>query len=155
MASNFFPSATLQDGQQSLVRQFLNKGGRIVVSGLNPVVYDVDAKTNNVNTDFSRLKTILDIDLKYGDSRAHGGVIYCQATKQGISAGLPEWWMAPYPVTTNQVDIVLGENEYHDASAYLKKYSPKNNSGLIQIWIDSEFMPSDFGFVRKIALASL
>jgi len=28
-----------------------------------------------------------------------------------------------------QVDMVLGENEYKDASAYLKKYSPKNNSG--------------------------
>ena len=154
MASNFFPSSTLQDGPQSLVRQFLNKGGRIVVTGLNPVVYEVDAKTNDVRTDFARLKTILDVDLGYGDSRAHGGTIYCEATRQGIAAGLPEWWVAPYPVKPSQVDIVLGENEYKDVSAYLKKYSPKNNSGLIQIWIDSEFMPVDMGFVRRVALAT-
>ena len=154
MASNFFPSTTLQDGTQSLVRQFLNKGGRIVVTGLNPVVYDVNPKTNEVNTDFTKLKSILDIDLRYYDSRAHGGTIYCEANKQGLAAGLPEWWIAPFPVKPSQVDIVLGENEYHDASAYLKKYSPKSNSGLIQIWIDSEFMPADLGFVRKVALAN-
>ncbi len=154
MASNFFPAATVQDGKQCLLRKFLEKGGRVLVTGLNPIVFDIDSTTKNVNTDFTRLKTILDIDLGYGDSRAHGGVVYCEATNAGIAAGLPEWWMAPYPVTANQVDIVLGQNEYKDASAYLKRYSAKNNSGLIQIWIDSEFMPVDFDFVRKVAVAS-
>lgn len=154
MASNFFPQSTLKDGQQSLLRQFLNKGGRIVVTGLNPAVYDTDPETKDVRTDFQRMKSILDIDLRYNDSRAHGGVIYCQATKAGLDAGLNNWWMAPFPVTENQVDIVLGETEYKEASAYVKKYSPKNNSGLIQIWIDQDFIPTDIDFVRKVALAS-
>ncbi len=154
MASNFFPAPTLKEGSNGLLRQFLNRGGRIVITGLNPAVYNVDPETKDVRTDFSRLRSILDIDLKYNDSRAHGGVIYCQATSIGKEKGLPGWWMAPFPVTADEVDIVLGETEYKEASAYLKRYSSKKNSGLIQLWIDQDFIPTDIDFVRKVALAS-
>ncbi len=119
------------------------------------MVFNSDPKTKEVFTDFPRVKQILDIDFKYNDSRAHGGVVYCNATKQGVDAGLPAWWMAPYSIDRNQVDIVLGENINKDASAYVKKYSSKHNSGLIQIWIDAEFMPTDINFVSKIALSDL
>lgn len=155
LATNYFPPAVLQGEKNSLLRKFLDKGGRIVVAGLNPVVYNVDPKTNAVDVDFSRLKNILDIDLKYSDSRAHGGILYCAATKQGITAGLPTWWMAPYSIDKNQVNIVLGENVNKAVSAYIKKYSPKTNSGLIQLWIDADFIPADINFVRKVALADL
>ena len=80
---------------------------------------------------------------------------YCGATKQGLAAGLPSWWMAPFSINKEQVDIVLGENVDKDASAYVKKYSSKANSGLIQIWIDAEFIPADVNFVRKAALADM
>ncbi|MEO6671433.1 MAG: PQQ-binding-like beta-propeller repeat protein [Ferruginibacter sp.] len=154
LASNYLPAKLLKDGRNSLLRKFLNKGGRMVVTGLNPVVYEIDSATNQVNTNFSKLKEILDIDLKYNDSRAHAGIVYCEATKQGLAAGLPNWWMAPFPVTKKQVDIVLGENVNGDASAYVKKYNEKQNSGLVQIWIDSDFTPADINFVKKIAVAN-
>ncbi|MFT3910191.1 MAG: PQQ-binding-like beta-propeller repeat protein [Ferruginibacter sp.] len=154
LATNYLPATVLKDGKNGSFRKFLNKGGRVLVTGLNPVVYDVDPATNAVNTDFTKLKEILNIDLKYNDSRAHGGIVYCEATKQGSDAGLPSWWMAPFPVAKNQVDIVLGENVNKDASAYVKKYSSKHNSGLIQIWIDSDFAPTDINFVKKIAVAN-
>ena len=111
-------------------------------------------KKISISVTNTKLKTVLDVDLKYNDSRAHGGIVYCEATKQGIDAGLPNWWMAPFPVSRNQVDIVLGENVNNDASAYVKKYSSKQNSGLIQLWIDSDFAPADINFVKKIAVAS-
>ena len=156
LASNFLPASVLQDGKNSLLRKFLDKGGRIVITGLDPVVYNIDPKTNQIKTDYDRLKDILDIDYKYRDfSRPHGGVVYCGATKQGINAGLPQWWMAPFSISKDQVDIVLGENVDKDASAYVKKYTSKANSGLIQIWIDAEFIPADVNFIRKIALADL
>ena len=63
--------------------------------------------------------------------------------------------LAPYSIDKKQVDIVLGENMDKDASAYVKGYSSKANSGLIQIWIDAEFIPCGVNFVRKIALANL
>ena len=154
LASNYLPATVLKDGKNSLLRNFLDKGGRIVVTGLNPVVYDIDSATNQVNSNFSKLKEILNVDLKYNDSRAHGGIVYCEATKQGIAAGLPNWWMAPFPVAKDQVDIVLGENVNKDASAYVKKYSTKQNSGLIQIWIDADFAPADINFVWKVAEAN-
>ncbi len=153
-ASNYLPASSLQDGKNCTFRKFLNKGGRVVLTGLNPVVYDFDPKTNNLNTDFSKLKSFLDIDFKYNDSRAHGGMVYCSATKQGTDIGLPAWWMAPFPVSADQVDVVLGENVNRDASAYVKKYTQKTNSGLIQIWIDPDFAPADINFVRKVALAN-
>jgi len=155
MASNYFPPSIVEGNTESLLRQYLNKGGRLLVTGLNPVVYQVNAGKNEVSTDFTRMKTILDIDLKYTDSRAHGGVVYCSATKAGIEAGLPSWWMAPFPVDKNQIDRVLGENVNGDVSAYVKKYSPKKGSGLVQVWIDAELMPSDIDFIKTVALAGL
>jgi hypothetical protein len=152
LASNYLPAAVLSDGKNCLLRKFLEKGGRLVVTGLNPVVFNIDSTTKNVNTDFSKLKSLLDIDLGYNDSRAHGGVVYCSATEHGIAAGLPQWWMAPFPVSKKQVDIVLGENVNKDASAYIKKYSQKPGSGLIQVWIDADFAPADIHFVRNVAL---
>lgn len=152
-ASNYLPAEVLNGDKNCLLRQFLNKGGRIVIAGLNPVVYNIDTVSKEVSTDFSKLKTVFDIDFVYKDSRTHGGIVYCKATKQGLDAGLPEWWMAPFPVKENQVDIVLGENVNKDASAYVKKYSNKKQSGLIQIWIDSDFAPADINFVNKIATA--
>lgn len=108
-----------------------------------------------MKTDYTNMKNILDIEMNYVDSRVHGGIVYCNPTPQGEKAGLPSWWMAAFPVKKNQVDIVLGENVNKDASAYVKKYSPKPNSGLIQIWIDQDFLPTDVNFVRKVALADL
>lgn len=155
MASNYFPATTVDGDANSLLRQYLSKGGRLLVTGLNPVVYQVNAKTNEVSTDFNRMKTILDIDLKYTDSRTHGGVVYCSATQKGLETGLPSWWMAPFPVDKKQVDLVLGENVNREASAYIKKYSDKAGSGLIQVWIDAEFMPADLNFIKEVALAEL
>jgi hypothetical protein len=155
LASSYFPPSVLKDGKNSLLRKFLEKGGRIVVTGLNPAVYNFDPKTNNASVNYAQLKDILDIDYKYTDSRTHAGVVYSSATKRGTDAGLPQWWMAPFSITKDQVDIVLGENVDKNASAYVKKYSSKPNSGLVQIWIDAEFMPADVNFVRKVALADL
>lgn len=153
LASDYLPAAVLKDGKNSLLRKFLEKGGRIVVTGTNPVVYEVDS-AKNVNADFSKSKSILDIDLRYNDSRAHGGLLYCEATKEGLAAGLPNWWMAAFPVEKKQVDIVLGENVNHEASAFVKKYVPGKYSGWIQLWIDSDFTPADVNFVSEIAVAS-
>ena len=63
--------------------------------------------------------------------------------------------LASLSIDKKQVDIVQGENMDKDASADVKKYSSKANLGLIQIWIDAEFIPSGVNFVRKIALANL
>lgn len=154
-ASAHFPEAVLQDGRNSLLRKYLDKGGRIVITGPNPIVFTIDPKTNMIKNDFGRLKEILGIDYKYSDSRTHAGYVYCSATKRGLAAGLPAWWMAPYSVKKDQVDIVLGESVDKDASAYVKKYSKKPNSGLIQIWIDGDFLPAELNYVRKAALADL
>lgn len=155
LASEFFPSTVTRGGKGSLLRHFLDKGGRLVITGLNPIVFSMDEKTNDIKTDFTAAKAILDIDFRYNDSRAHGGVVYCAATTKGTLAGLPAWWMAPFSIDKKQVDVVLGENINKDASAYVKKYSSKPNSGLIQIWIDAEFMPADIKFVQDAALADL
>lgn len=154
LATNYLPPAVLKNGKHCLFRKFLEKGGRVVVTGLNPVVYNIDSATKEVSTDFSKLKEVLDVDLKYNDTRAHGGIVYCEATKQGADAGLHNWWMAPFPVAKNQVDIVLGENVNKDAAAYVKKYSTKKNSGLIQLWIDADFAPADINFVKKVTVAN-
>lgn len=48
LASNFLPASVLQDGKNSLLRKFLDKGGRIVITGLDPAVYNIDPKTNQI-----------------------------------------------------------------------------------------------------------
>ena len=46
-ASCYFPPTIITNGKESPLRKFLDGGGKIVMTGINPIVYKIDEKTRN------------------------------------------------------------------------------------------------------------
>jgi hypothetical protein len=128
----------------------LNNGGKVVVTGLNPVLLKVDPKDGSV-----ALRSYLYADsvlsIKYGpdDLRSYKGEQPAFATKTGEMWGLTGFWTAPLSLPENQVDIVLGKDENGLASAWVKKFNPAPGSGFVQIWIKENM--TDMSCIARVA----
>jgi outer membrane protein assembly factor BamB len=136
-ASCYFPKAIIVNGKESLIRKFLDGGGKIVLTGINPVVYQIDEKTKNP-FDFSKhsADTIFGIDYGEGDTRSFMGQYPSFPTQKGKQLNLPDNWVTSLYIDEKKVDIVLGKNENGQVSAFVKKYL--NGGQLVQLWIDTE-----------------
>ncbi len=136
-ASSYFPAAIVGNGRDALLRKFLDKGGRIVMTGINPLAYKIDDKTKNPY-DFNKhtADTILGIDYGKGDTRSFMGQFPSFASSQGKRLGLPDYWVTSLYVEEKNIDVPLGKNENGMVSAFAKNYS--NGGQFIQLWIDSE-----------------
>jgi outer membrane protein assembly factor BamB len=132
-----FPLAVTADGKNSIVRKFLDRGGKIVLPGTNPVVYVFD-KAGKTPVGFRPYATDTIFNLTYGegDTRTFKGDITSFPTGAGKQLGLPDFWTSSLFIDEKNVDIVLGRSENGDVSAYVKKYA--NGGQLVQIWMDSD-----------------
>lgn len=147
-AANFFPKEILSGGAQSLLRQYLNNGGRIVVLGNNPIIYKIDSTGNMAGFDFTTADTILNIHYGPNDLRSISGLQPGFPTEEGKKWGLRHGWTSFLPLQKNQVDIVLGKDENAKVSAWMKKYNDIRGSGFIQIWMDQDFVDDMSSIVR-------
>jgi outer membrane protein assembly factor BamB len=149
-ANNLFPPEIAEGGAQSLLRSYLNNGGKVVVTANNPVFYKVDPKDGSVSSR-SYLYADSVLSIRYGpdDLRSQKGDQPAFATKAGNMWGLRGFWAAPLSLPENQVDIVLGKDENGLASAWVKKYNPAPGSGFVQIWINEN--TTDMSSVAKVA----
>jgi hypothetical protein len=91
-AANYFPKEIVSGGAQSLLRQYLNNGGRIVVLGNNPAIYKTDSTGNIAGFDFTAPDTLLNIHYGPNDLRSISGVQpgfpNRRRQEMGITAGL-------------------------------------------------------------------
>jgi hypothetical protein len=149
-ANNLFPPEIAEGGAQSLLRSYLNNGGKVVVTGNNPLLYKVDSKDGSVSSrSYFYADSVLSI--KYGpdDLRSQKGDQPAFATQSGNTWGLRGFWAASLSLPENQVDIVLGKDENGLASAWVKKFSPAPGSGFVQIWINEN--TTDMSCIAKVA----
>lgn len=137
-ASNYFPEEIQNGGKGSLLRAYLNSGGRIVVLGNNPVTYKLDQNKQIEGFSYLRADSILDINYGPEDLRSVGGLQPAFATEEGNKWGIAGAWTGFLPLDPAQVDIVLGKDENGKASAWVKKFSPLKGSGFIQVWVDPD-----------------
>lgn len=136
-ASCYFPSSIIENGKNSLVRKYLDRGGKIVMTGINPVLYQIDDKSKQpVAFRYHAADTIFNLDYGKGDTRTFMGDIPSFPTAAGKQLGLPDFWTSSVFINEKNVDIVLGKNENGDASAFTKNYS--NGGQLIQLWFDAD-----------------
>jgi len=150
-ASNYFP-ATITDGNQnSSLRTYLNNGGKVVIIGNNPLIYQLDAATQMpVGFNFKKADSVLNIDYGSNDVSAFGGIQPGHATAIGETWGLNGWWTSFLPLDPSKVDIVLGLDENGMASAWVKKFHPKNGTGFVQIWANTNGV-DDPSYIIKVA----
>jgi eukaryotic-like serine/threonine-protein kinase len=149
-ASNYFPPEIYACYNKSLLRQYLDNGGRMVVLGNNPVIYKFDREGNVTGFNFSMADSVLNIKYGPGDLRSMGGVQPAFPTEDGKRRGLTEAYTSFLPLDEKQVDIVLGKDENGMASAWIKKFSSIHSSGFIQIWMDPDFV-DDMSSIVKVA----
>ena len=148
-ATDYFPKSIIQDGERSLLRKFLDAGGRIVLTGINPLVYVIDEKEKQpVGFNVPAADTVLGIKYGENDTRAFGGVFSCFVTEKGKQFGLPDFWTSILQIPAEQVDVVLGKNENGFVSAYAKNY--KNGGKFIQAWFDQD-APSRLDAILKLS----
>jgi hypothetical protein len=148
-ASNYFPDALIQPANNSLLRKYLDAGGRVVVLGVNPLAYKLDEKTKQpvaFNVPFA--DSVLSLDYGPNDTRAFGGVFTSFPTNEGKLIGLPDYWTSMLFLKPEQVDVVLGKNENGLVSAFVKKY--KNRGAFIQL-IVSQKSPVNLDAIIKAA----
>jgi hypothetical protein len=136
-ASCYFPASVSGNGKSSILRKFLDNGGKIVMAGINPIVYQFDETIKTpVGFRFNAADTLLDLDYGKGDTRSFMGDLPCFPTTAGKQLGLPDSWTASLFINEKNVDVVLGKNENGDVSAFVKKYS--NGGQFVQLWIDAD-----------------
>ena len=149
-ASNYFPPEITEGADHSLIRNYLNNGGKIVVTGINPLFYKTNPRDSSIPfRNYSYADSVLSI--KYGpdDLRSQKGDQPAFPTKAGIAWGLKDFWVAPLSLPKDQVELVSGEDENGLASAWVKKYSSSPGSGFVQIWISEN--STDMSLVARVA----
>jgi outer membrane protein assembly factor BamB len=136
-ASCYFPPAVIENGKTSIIRKFLDKGGKIVMTGINPVVYEIDEKVKQaVAFRPNAADTILDLDYGKGDTRTFMGDFVSFPTAAGMQLGLPDFWSSSLFINEKKVDVILGKSENGDVSAFAKNYL--NGGQFVQIWMDAD-----------------
>jgi eukaryotic-like serine/threonine-protein kinase len=136
-ATSYFPSAITQNGRNSLLRKFLDGGGRIILPGINPLVYKIDDKTKQP-VDYNRhaSDTLFGLDYGAGDTRSFMGDYPSFASPAGRRLGLPEYWTNSMFIDEKNVDVALGKSENGKVSAFAKNYM--NGGQLVQLWVDPD-----------------
>jgi hypothetical protein len=149
-ANNFFQKSITSGNQHSLLRNYLNAGGRIVVLGINPSIYEFDSAGNLINYKFSLADSLLNIHYGPNDLRSMGGIQPAFATEEGKHWGVENSFTAFLPINEKQIDVALGKDENGKIVSWVKRYNANNNSGFIQIWIDPDFV-DDMSSIINVA----
>ena len=134
--------------QSTIIRKYLDAGGKIVFLGINPLFIKTDPKSGvirDLNTD--RASAILGINFtQMNDTYGHHIAKY---TKEGNRLGLKGFINGFWPVEPDMVSSVLAYDEYGKAEVWIKQYGGKDGSGLLQFIINPpNIIGSDFFGMR-------
>jgi hypothetical protein len=142
-ATDYFPRSVFEGGANSPLRQYL------VLLGNNPLFFNVDEQAKQIiGLNNRRIDSVLNLDYGPTDTRAFGGLFPGFPNEKGKHYGLPDSWVSNFGIDAGQVDMVLGENENGQASAFVKKY--KNGGRLVQIWMHPD-IPMNLDAIVKCA----
>ncbi len=121
--------------ESSLVRSYLDSGGKVVLLGPQPLAYLRDSAGQVVDVDFSRAGKIFGVRYP-GDRYDRKGWYGSRVTADGTRWGLTGWWVGLFStVETDQVTTVLALDEFGMAGAWVKNYGGPEGTGLVQLWI--------------------
>lgn len=134
-ADNKIPSEiTKQNSGTSILRNYLNEGGKLVLLGPNPLAYKADSLTGVLDTvDYARCEKVFGI--KYPAFNEMMGYYGFQLTDYGKKLGLTDFNIGTSAIDPAQATTVLAINDYGLASEWIKNYGGPPGSGLMQLLI--------------------
>ena len=136
-ATNYFlPSITNDTLGSNIFREYLRTGGKAVFLGMNPSVYQIDYTAKQVTgLDFSLSEKITGIKYRYKDLRSHGGFYSSTITAEGKEWGLKNNFVGIAGMPLDDIDIPLALDENEKATAWVKKFSTRQGTGFVQLFI--------------------
>lgn len=136
-ADNKFPEALVQPAtEESLIRKYLDAGGKIVLLAANPLGVQRNPDTGDLDSfRFGLLQKVFGITLYDRDWMNVGSVYSSYPTEEGLRWGLRGWWVSASAIDPEQVTTVLAKNEFGMATSWLKNYGGPKGTGLLQLCI--------------------
>jgi hypothetical protein len=136
-ASNYFlPSLTNDTLGSNILQAYLRSGGRVVMLGMNPAAYELDSTGRQVVAiNFIQAKQRTGIPYRYKDLRTHGGFYSSSITDAGKAWGLKSPFVAICGMPVDDVTTPLAIDENGKATAWVRSYSPRKNSGYVQLFL--------------------
>ncbi|HEY0678684.1 MAG TPA: PQQ-binding-like beta-propeller repeat protein [Chitinophagaceae bacterium] len=136
-ATNLFPSEIIGDTVNSnLLKQYLNKGGKVVITGMNPAVYQIDEEKKTLKgINFTLSEKIIGLRYHHNDTRSFGGYYPSKPTSDGLLWGLKSSMVTRNALPVDDVSTVLALDEVGKAACWVKNYGGPPGTGLVQTWL--------------------
>ena len=118
---------------QSLLRRYLEAGGKIVWPGKPPLIFPMDLATGQYPSmtamNWSAPNELLGVphDAALFDMRG------ARATPAGVRVGLPARWRDSWSVAPSGVTTMLGLDEWGLAAAWIKRYGGPPGTGFVRV----------------------
>jgi outer membrane protein assembly factor BamB len=117
----------------SLLRRYLDAGGKVVWTGKPPLLFPMDRATGKYppmsQMNWAAPNELLGVDHQASIFDARG----VRATPEGQRQGLPPRWHDAWSVAPASVTTVLGIDEWGLAAAWIKSYGGPRGSGFVRV----------------------
>jgi outer membrane protein assembly factor BamB len=135
--------------QRSIVRQYLEAGGKVVWTGIPPLLWSLDSAGKFPGLGGYKWDAPTDL---LGVS--HSATIFdargVRATEEGVRWGQPRIWRSSWGVDPSGVTHVLGVDDWGLAAAWVKSYGGPEGTGFVRasgddflaVYLAAEFRPA-------------
>ncbi|HSR43077.1 MAG TPA: PQQ-binding-like beta-propeller repeat protein, partial [Longimicrobiales bacterium] len=135
------PSAVVAGGRASLLRRYLEGGGKVVWVGVPPLLWTRDRETGSpgdlTHVDRDATRELLGVDHDRGNFDVYG----TWPTPAGQDWGLEGWWHARWAASPDSALTPLAMNEHGLAAAWARSYGGPPGTGFVRIWGDYASIP--------------
>jgi hypothetical protein len=118
---------------QSLLRRYLDAGGKVVWTGKPPLIFPMDVATGKFPPMTQMSWTAPNELLSVPHDAAIFDMRGARATPAGSRIGLPARWRDAWSVAPAGVTTVLGIDEWGLAAAWIKRYGGPPGSGFVKV----------------------
>jgi hypothetical protein len=151
-AQDWLPAEVVDEARgRSLVRAYLDAGGKMVWLGYPPLAIGRDPETGAfVDYDLSRSEALLGVAYEMA-----GDDYGVRVTSEGEAWGLPRWWTALGGIDPTGVSRVLGLDENGRAASWAKEYGGPPGTGFVHLQsslsetdLDAIVRAAEYGIIR-------
>jgi outer membrane protein assembly factor BamB len=142
-------SVAAEPSDTTLLRRYLNAGGKVVWLGLPPLVVTRDEAGVFTGIDRDRPGALLGVDWSEWNTDKY----HVTPTEDGRRWGLSEWSVASPATGPTAVDVVLALDELNRAAAWVREYGGPPGTGFVFLPASTDSRHLDD--IRRVAEAGL
>jgi eukaryotic-like serine/threonine-protein kinase len=116
-----------------LFRRYLEARGKIVWVGTPPLLWPQPDSGRRTLKDVDRAATARLVGVRH-ERGTFDLIGVAKVTPQARHLGLPEWWLDNWGANPEDVSMVLAEDEWGLAAAWVKRYGGPSGSGFVRLF---------------------